>query len=159
MNQLFMFSDLLCFPRSFKEFDEFLISQIYEGEKDDDLFSHNDLKNGGRSYSFYGQKVMEFLLFSSSPKIKVFLSNGTIDIYTPRSDLSPLVSSLKSLKKEIFRNLITDTFACCNDFKLCSEADHCIHTEDRFYNGCFYRKNLEAGLNFYKSSKQEVVPS
>lgn len=156
MKQLSMFPDQLSFPRSYEEFDDFLNAHVYEGEKDEDLFSHNDLKTGGRSYSFYGRKVMEFRPSCSSPRLKVCLPDGSSVVYKPDSDLAPLVPSLLSLKKQIFRNLITDTFACCNDYKLCSNVDHCIHPEDRFYNGCIYRKNLESGLNFYK---EEVDPS
>ena len=40
-------------------------------------------------------------------------------------------------------------FGCCNDFILCSDAGHCLKAKDPDYNGCQYRKNLEAGRIFY----------
>ena len=65
-----------------------------------------------------------------------------------------LIASLKDYKHQLFRSLITETFGCCNDFILCSDAKHCIHEDDRFFNGCDYRKNLEAGRIFYGKNKK-----
>ena len=44
-------------------------------------------------------------------------------------------------------------FGCCNDFILCSDARRCLKSKDPDYNGCQYRKNLEAGRIFYGKNK------
>lgn len=44
-------------------------------------------------------------------------------------------------------------FGCCNDFILCSDARQCLKSKDPDYNGCQYRKNLEAGRIFYGKNR------
>lgn len=44
-------------------------------------------------------------------------------------------------------------FGCCNDFILCSDARRCLKAKDPDYNGCQYRKNLEAGRIFYGKNR------
>ena len=44
-------------------------------------------------------------------------------------------------------------FMCCNDFVRCSDAMQCLKAGDPEYNGCAYRKNLEAGRIFYGKNR------
>lgn len=48
---------------------------------------------------------------------------------------------------------MSSTFGCCNDFLLCSDALKCIKSDDPYYKGCMYRKNLEAGIVFYGKNR------
>lgn len=122
---------------------------IDEGETDTDAFTWTDVK-GGRTYFFYGTKVFQHKP-GTAETARLIVDGKSWSSATLGPDaLFNLFFGLKTRKREIFRGLITETFACCNDFKRCSEAGGCLHPEDRFYNGCFYRRNLEAGRNFYK---------
>jgi hypothetical protein len=42
-----------------------------------------------------------------------------------------------------------EAFGCCSSYQECSDTGKCIHGNDE-YSGCQYRKNLEAGRNFYR---------
>lgn len=44
-------------------------------------------------------------------------------------------------------------FLCCNDFARCSDAKKCLKFDNPEYNGCLYRKNLEAGRIFYGKNR------
>lgn len=44
-------------------------------------------------------------------------------------------------------------FLCCNDFMRCSDAKQCLKSGNPEYNGCAYRKNLEAGRIFYGKNR------
>ena len=55
--------------------------------------------------------------------------------------------------KELYIASVSASFGCCNDFLLCSNAKKCIKSNDPFYKGCQYRKNLEAGHIFYGENK------
>ena len=149
MEQLSMFSGDPLFPQSYDDIKSLFDEYIYEGEKDDDVFSWNDIQNG-RSYYFYGQKVFEYRPASmGKPFIKLMDPSSKITDEN-RLQLMPTLQILKEKKRSIFRNLITESFACCNDYRKCSAAGHCLHPDDRFYNGCAYRSNLESGRNFYR---------
>lgn len=52
---------------------------------------------------------------------------------------------------------MADIFGCCSSYKVCSEQGKCIHLSNPGYSGCQYRKNLEAGRNFYSSNKSFKV--
>lgn len=149
---------------SFEDIDQ-LLANVHEGEKNDDLFSWNATSNG-RSYSFYGTKVFEFVprkSAKSTSKLKVSpevlkimgIEAETYSALTiaTDADMNAFVDALKKRERFLFRNLITETFGCCNDFLRCSEAEACIHQDDRFYNGCTYRTNLEQGRIFYGSKR------
>ena len=43
----------------------------------------------------------------------------------------------------------SDEFACCHLYEECSEIGKCISLRKERARSCLYRKNLEAGLNFY----------
>ena len=40
-------------------------------------------------------------------------------------------------------------YGCCHLFRECSAAGKCVHPNALFSSACTYRKNLEAGRNFY----------
>ena len=155
MPQLSIFQDGILFPQTYSDLFSLYEKYIYEGEKDTDVFTWSDIKNG-RSYAFYGKKVMTFIPSDTGKvKLKVNLPSGeagTLDSATTPEELLAWLEKLRLAKRTIFRNLIIEEFGCCNDFKRCSAVDKCIHSEDRFYNGCYYRRNLENGRNFYKES-------
>ena len=160
MNQTSIFDSSSIKIDSFDDIDE-ILTQVYEEEKDKGFSSYNDTING-RSYYFYGTKVFEFTPKKSekthgrlkvSPEVMKELG-GDADTYTSLSvttetELQAFISGLQSLKRRLFRSIVIETFGCCNDFLRCSDAGHCIHTEDRFFNGCVYRTNLEQGRIFY----------
>ena len=155
MEQLSLFSeDKITFPQSHEDVLALHACYIAEGEKDSDAFTWSDTKNG-RSYFFYGKKAFEFTTDSSGKsKLRIQQDNNkSITLTSDSPDLLHYMEMLKNMKRVIFRNLITDTFACCNDFERCSNALKCLHPENRFYNGCMYRKNLESGKIFYGKNK------
>ena len=155
MQQISLFSEsCIAFPASHEDILMLHTQYIAEGETDPDAFTWSDTKNG-RSYFFYGKKAFEFVTdIPSKAKLRIQQDNGKPIVLTSNSpDLLHYVEVLKNMKREIFRNLITETFACCNDFERCSDALMCLHSQNRFYNGCVYRKNLEAGKVFYGKNK------
>lgn len=157
MEQLSMLSEELKFPLTYDDIDQLFKQYIFEGETDADVFTSSELKSG-RSYFFYAQKVFEFVAGNNeTARLKIIGEDKKPIILKPSSttevDLKGHLNDLKAKKRMIFRNLISDTFGCCNDFERCSDAKECIHKRDRFYNGCMYRTNLEAGRIFYGKNK------
>ncbi len=165
MEQMSFFdSEKVAFPMTHEDVLKLHEQYIYEGEKDKDAFTFKDIKNGlGYSYYFYGIKVMEHTV-SLSGKVKFSIKQKYGDedgegdkgkfIAVPQdADILYYMELLKKAKRIIFRNTITETFACCNDYERCSDARKCLKTEDRMYNGCLYRTNLEAGRIFYGKNK------
>lgn len=55
------------------------------------------------------------------------------------------------------------SFGCCSRFKECSDKGHCVNPYDELKNNCYYKTNLDAGLNFYSTKgkftfeKREVI--
>ena len=165
MEQMSFFSEeKIAFPLSHEDVVELHKRYIDEGEKDEDAFTWKEIK-GGYSYYFYGTKVMEHIATSpGKAKLRIKEEFGKEDeeekekgkyiTVTPDSpDLLRYMEMLKKAKQFIFRNLVIEQFACCNDFEKCSDALKCLYPEDRFYNGCYYRRNLEAGKVFYGKNK------
>ena len=50
---------------------------------------------------------------------------------------------------------MSEVFGCCSKYIQCSNKGECIYLHESDYGGCQYRKNLEAGKNFYKTKKYE----
>ena len=154
MDQLSFFDDGPAFPASYQDLQSLYDAYVYEGEKDTDAFTWAELKSG-RSYFMYGKKVLEYSPGDGKKaRLKVFPvgaedKSETLTADSSSASLLGALSRLKETKRRIFRATVTEEFACCNDFIKCSDAKACIHPEDRFYNGCYYRKNLEAGRIFY----------
>ncbi len=163
MEQMSFFDEKkIPFPLTHEDVLKLHKQYIDEGEKDKDAFTWNAIQNG-YSYYFYGTKVMEHTV-SPSGKVKFSIKQkfgdedgegdkGKFIAIPSDADILYYMELLKKAKRIIFRNTITETFACCNDYERCSDAGKCLKTEDRFYNGCLYRKNLEAGRIFYGKNK------
>ena len=156
MDQMSMFSSNAIFPCSYEDIENIYREYIFEGETDKDVFTSKKLKKGS-SYFFYGKRVFIFVPPSEGkPKLTIFRSDKTSYDLTSTSDpkeITAAYNELKKMKKEIFDNLNSEPFGCCNDFVRCSDALKCLHSDDRFYNNCYYRKNLEAGKVFYGKNK------
>ena len=155
MEQLSLFENKkIPFPVTHDDIVKLHEQYIAEGETDSDAFTWSDTKNG-RSYFFYGKKAFEHIIDSKGKaKLKIQQDDDKpIMLTSDSSNLLLYLEKLKEMKNNIFRNLNTDTFGCCNDFIHCSDALECLHQNDRFYNGCMYRKNLEAGKVFYGKNK------
>ena len=166
--QTSFFADDISFPHSYADIQMLFDRHLTRDNEDEDAFTCSELSSDGRSYSFYGQKVFEFYP-DDSGKAKLNLPGRILkrlgigkadaqdDAYyilpekaATASMLEQLIEILRQEKKTIFRNTITEKFGCCHAFKECSEKGECLFPDDRFYNGCEYRKNLEAGRNFYR---------
>lgn len=164
MEQMSFFDgEKIAFPLSHEDVLKLHKLYIDEDEKDKDAFTWKEIKDG-YSYFFYGTKVMDYTVTPSGKarfRIRQDLRKEDEEgsgkerfvIISSDCDLQPYMERLKKAKQVLFRNLITETFACCNDFERCSDARKCLKTEDRMYNGCLYRKNLEAGRIFYGKNK------
>lgn len=48
-------------------------------------------------------------------------------------------------------------FGCCSCYIECSNAGYCLHKSNSKYEGCYYRKNLEAGRNFYRTKNEYKI--
>lgn len=161
------------FPHTYDEIDAWYHQHLKKEKEDNDAFTFGELNAAGRSYSFYGQKVFEFYP-GADGKAKIKLPGRIMKrlddkksdaqdnvFYTlPEKSASPavlaqLIQILQEEKKTIFRNTITEKFACCHAFRECSNKGECLFPDDRFFNGCEYRKNLEAGRNFYRDDTKE----
>lgn len=169
--QLSLFGNHVEFPHSYEELQALYDEHLKKENEDSDAFEYNDLSTNGRSYSFYGVKVFEFYP-GPEGTAKLKLTGAVINrlgltsdvkkpeaMYTisekalPSDKLLLLIEDLQKEKQRIFRNTITEEFACCHDFMACSDAKECLHPEDRFFNGCTYRTNLEAGRIFYGKNR------
>ena len=156
------------FPQSDDDIKYLWDNYIHEEKDDPDSFSVETIIKG-YSYFIYGTKSFELIQNKNSCSLRLpgmimtvlFPERQNLDdekFYTVNKlqdeQMKILIASLKDYKHQLFRSLITETFGCCNDFILCSDAKHCIHEDDRFFNGCDYRKNLEAGRIFYGKNKK-----
>lgn len=166
MQQTSFLEEPIAFPKTFEDVESLWQNHICEGETDSDAFTWNEILNG-RSYSFYDRLAFRFVFTKKGfPRLqisKALYNTITGAIASEADDVDKFVTvksfspeqmaafcrCMVELKQETFRNLITETFACCNDFNACSDAKHCLHQDDRFYNGCYYRANLEKGLIFF----------
>lgn len=72
-----------------------------------------------------------------------------IPLVTDEASVSKVNEMLQKLFQDCFNRQNTESFGCCNDHVRCSDARRCLHEDDKFYLGCIYRKNLEAGRIFY----------
>lgn len=147
------------------------ISGMYEmikSARDSELYDILELrkaKDGSVGFYFDNQLYIKFL-------IKKEVVNATKEIYSEllkgkpaewlKGNAAPKggVSVQMSFSDEVsfFSNALdylvktvkpTHKFGCCSKYKECSAANRCLH-ENQFYSkGCYYRDNLENGMNFY----------
>lgn len=161
MEQLSFLDNSIIFPLTHEDVINLYQRYIFEGEEDTDVFTFADTAKG-KSYFFYGKKVFEhtpgtinkarlYLPFEDEEGKQKFKPKKASDL--PNEQLRAVLNELKEKKRLIFRNLVEEVFACCNDYILCSDERACIHAKDRFYNGCTYRSNLESGIIFYGKNK------
>ena len=142
-------------PKSCADVEALHTQYIAEGETDEDAFTWTD-SAAGRSYFFYGTKVMEFIPAQNPRQRDKFRvprglipASPFVTLSPDTTDLRALLENLRALKRKIFRGIVTYTFGCCNRYIECSDARRCVIAADRFSNGCQYRENLEAGRIFY----------
>lgn len=166
--QLSMFDSVVSLPHTFEDVEEMWKTHISCGSKDTDAFYWEEIK-GGRSYYFYGIMVFHLVLdskghylFKLSGKIYRLLSFSAGNISDasvyPLRNLNPdqtkeLFYVLRQYNRQCFRDIVIDIFGCCNDHVKCSDVGKCLHDDDRFYNGCQYRSNLESGRIFYGKNR------
>lgn len=151
MEQLSLFDD--SWPQDYDTLEGILRPFLDEGEIGEDLFTSSTLKTG-RSYFTFGKKV--FMFTPAKEKKAAVYKLPSEDDPKKFVTIDPVAMTfgefkqlLLETKRSVFRGLVSDKFACCNSFKQCSNAGECIHKDDRFYNGCYYRQNLEAGRIFF----------
>ena len=157
MEQLSFFDPLtnskdMNFPLSHEDVCKLIEDHVHGNETDEDFFTWSETK-AGKSYFIYGTKVFEHVPGNEeSARLKIYSENKLKTFSSKAMDDQALYSWLADLaqrKKALFRALVTEPFGCCNSFLQCSDAGHCLFEDDRFYNGCYYRKNLESGKIFY----------
>ena len=169
--QTSMFEKELSFPHTYVELDQYYDKYIRTTWEEADAFTWNPLLADGRSYFFYGQKIFEFYpgnsakaklklpgymlrkLMIEKPNMKDTTLYSVTEKDLSTEQLQDAFMLLAEKQKDIFRNTVTEIFGCCNDFMKCSDEKKCLYPEDRFYNGCQYRRNLEAGRIFYGKNR------
>lgn len=82
----------------------------------------------------------ELLRGSAAPK-------GGVKVEIPYSEEIDFFS--KSVEYLIKTKKPAKKFSCCSLYKKCSEAKCCLHENQFYAKGCFYRDNLENGRIFY----------
>lgn len=169
MEQMSFLNANIPFPETYEDIQNLWDTYISEGDTDEDAFTSKSTVYGA-SYSFYGEKAFEFKPGSqgkSRLRLPTWLmlrlfpeKEGTLkedSYYTVKSldthQMELLLAFLREKKNDIFRNSMSHWFGCCHDFRLCSDAKACVHQDDRFYNGCMYRTNLESGRIFYGKNR------
>lgn len=129
----------------------------------------NRTQSGG---SIYMYKSVAFTIVLNSRSQVIKTNNPTAVDYASKI---PGASSEKGVTTfplgcdikytEVFENMVRDVYdsnlrdvdaemiGCCDMFIMCSDALSCLKSDDPHYNGCLYRKNLEAGRIFYGKNK------
>lgn len=126
------------------------------------------------SVSFYGEKIFNIRINSKTQCLDTeeefifpYVSHITgaklndggkkayaqIPLMTDEASVVIVHEMLRSLLQECFNRQTVESFGCCNDHVRCSDARRCLHEDDKFYLGCIYRKNLEAGRIFYGKNR------
>ena len=152
------------YPQTPQEIEEIWNQSVHEQTDDSDAFAYSITQNGV-SFFIYGRKSFELVRSKKGMTLRVSGSFMQL-LYPNREDIDdekfymlpvdqiPIFPDyLRQYKKYVFRNLITDTFACCHRFVQCSDNRACLMPYDRTYNGCHYRRNLEKGLIFYGKNR------
>ena len=120
------------------------------------------LKNGASIY-FFNKKAVEIRTSKIGTYIRVASDDGEkktgdarpfrrfdLILDTIPQEAWPCMQAAYDHCKSIE---VVESFGCCNDFLRCSDNRSCIHKDDPFYRGCYYRKNLEAGRIFYGKNR------
>ena len=132
----------------------------------------NETKAGTHSIFLYGVRAMQLSFVSKCETIS-FDTDKVVEpaqysltykeLKSPEPNIRYEIHSefdlilLQSLIENTFHKCRDeasfDSFGCCSSFKECSDAGHCLHTDDPDYWGCQYKRNLEKGRIFYGKNK------
>jgi len=85
---------------------------------------------------------------SDSDFCRVSLINFTLAYQKNPYELSILLNQI------FIDTLSFSSFGCCSRYNECSDALNCLHPDQLYATGCYYRKNLEQGLVFYGKNKK-----
>ena len=116
--------------------------------------------SGSVLFYYAGSSNGTYLKFPNDINVKEFYPPATqykdgswkavIDI---SFDFKAFIKTMADECYSIYSTSFVSTFGCCNDFNRCSDALKCLHTDDPFYRGCGYRRNLENGRVFYGKNR------
>jgi len=124
----------------------------------------------GASIIMYGSLAFNIVINSKSKYLRITadvepeylnriqglsIKNGVaklplICLYDCDNAVPDLINEIYTSKLESIEG---EMIGCCDMFVMCSDALHCLRSTDPHYNGCLYRKNLEAGRIFYGKNK------
>ena len=76
-------------------------------------------------------------------------------IVSPFSDLEAVVRAVCADVVDRLLHFPSD-FSCCSHYQECSEAGRCVSKNQDFAVGCYYKRNLMTGRNFYAEEKEVV---
>lgn len=131
-----------------------------------DCVERSDNKDGSVSINIYKNLAVKIIFRPKSRYLNV--KSKYSDLFM---DLGLSISSIKS-ENDFIRYMFHDLnnideiekillqiydeceasvhqFGCCSRYEECSNAKLCIHPDLVYSQGCWYRKNLEAGKIFY----------
>ena len=86
-------------------------------------------------------KPAEELKGNAAPKGGVCVAMNQIDEI---SFFAEALEYLVKIKKPLHK------FACCSQYEKCSKKKRCLHENQYYAKGCYYRENLDYGNIFYK---------
>ena len=104
MDQISFFPDGPSFPLTYDDLQRLYEQFVYEGEKDDDVFTWSEIKEG-RSYYMYGKKVLEFIPGDEKKaRLSIFPLNTNgkkriLKMYDSSDTLLSMLQDLKQIKK------------------------------------------------------------
>lgn len=87
---------------------------------------------------------------------KVGASSQCLRINLPASPNLSVIADAICADIDAFLRAFPSDIACCGQYRKCSEIGHCINDNQDLAIGCYYKKNLMAGRNFYSSSEGEA---
>lgn len=109
------------------------------------------IKLGKKNYLYiktrYSDNLPEEFVFQTVKSMPDF---SRIELHI-ENDLSKLSDVLNDIFEE--SKPMVETFGCCNEFRVCSDALKCIHPDPIFASGCMYRENLDKGKVFYGKNR------
>lgn len=147
-------------------------SGMYEAMKaapESELYNILELKkskSGDINFYFDGQLYIKFLakkeaLNTTSELFDEFLALSQAEYLSGNEAPKKGVRVYLALdqQSEFFRRALeylikvkkpVNRFGCCSQYQKCSQAGKCLHENQYYAKGCYYRENLENGKAFYK---------
>lgn len=91
----------------------------------------------------------------ASPAIQPASGGVSVSIETRDEDREPIAQLVRAVYEDRHDAAggSGNIFGCCSDFIRCSDMMVCLRKGNPDYNGCLYRKNLEAGRIFYGKNR------